>query len=194
MFEAAIRRSEVHGITGEFDHQSGYEINRLKILKPMPAARWGILVGDVVHQARAALDDLIELLNIRTRGHALSRTTFPIYPDRNAYLHGRPGKRGKAGSPPGFLKAGNVGREAAALIESFQPYPRGDDYASVEHVDKRRNSAIVGVGGHVTGVQDKARSASGIPTVYGTPDIIMPGFSRLKTAQNSVGFASERGH
>ncbi len=180
--EAAARRGDIHSVTGDKDSVPGYDISRLKILKPLPLARWGILVGDVVHQARAALDNLIELLNIREMGHPLPKTYFPVYKDRDTYLYGALRKNGKR-SGPGFQKAGKVGRDAAALIESFQPYHRGDDYVRdplwVLHglwiMDKHHNTAIVAIGARVDDARPLFRTTDGGPiTVYGMPEIIAP--------------------
>jgi hypothetical protein len=168
--EEACVRGEMYGIAGDYDSESGYEIHRLKELKPIPFTRWGILVGDVVHQARAALDNLVELLNIRETGHPLRKTEFPICSTKTAYLKG-------------FKKAGNVGTKALALIESFQPYHRGDAYVSdpfwilhgLWNMDKHRNTAIVASLGQTVSVTPKFRATAGTVTV-GRQEIVYPEF------------------
>ncbi|MCH8987374.1 MAG: hypothetical protein IIA92_01025 [Chloroflexi bacterium] len=165
----------MYDIVEEFDSESGYNIQRLRVLKQIPTARFGILVGDVVHQARAAFDNLVEILNIRKTGKPMKRTEFPLYSNRDEFLLGRKGQRA------GIAKCGKVGDGPLTLIKSLQPYLRGDDYVSdplwilneLWSMDKHRNPPVVASLVRHESVKPQWRATSGTATI--TPrDLIVP--------------------
>jgi hypothetical protein len=87
----------------------------ISITKPLPQNDWGLLIGDCVHNARAALDHLVwELAETFSGPIPNDRDTqFPIYdvPDpRQSFCH-RAGRR--ISRLPVYAKA---------LIEQLQPY------------------------------------------------------------------------
>jgi hypothetical protein len=98
-----------------------------------------------VHQSRASLDNLVELLNIRECGKPTPGTQFPIYHERDQYLHGHGIRR------PGVERMGSVGADAAQLIESLQPYHWGNAYRNhplwilnaLWNADKHRQPTVV---------------------------------------------------
>lgn len=161
-------RGELHSIVEEVDIASGYSIQRLRIVKHFPLARWGILV-DIVHEARSALDNLIEVLNFRSKGHATTGTAFPICKDKKGFQ--------KKGKP----KMGSVGDEAAEIVESLQPYHRGDQYAlhplwilhALWNRDKHRQQMLAIVVAHTDDIGLQWRATSGTATMS-RPHIVAP--------------------
>jgi len=181
---AAFKKDELFDIVQDNDPDSGYSIFRLRQLKPIPTARLGVLVGDVVHQARSAFDNLIEALNIREVGHATPNTEFPIYENENVFLRGRT-ERGKRRIRPASDKMGRISAEAVEIIKELQPYHRGDDYTShplwiLHHLwimDKHRNPSVVASIGQNTGnIKPRIRSADGRPATVSIHEIIAPEF------------------
>lgn len=139
---SAFAKGEAYRIAYEVNAELGDHVFVLTDVRPLPLVRWGIMAGDVVHQARASLDNLIEALNIAHVGKPGRRTEFPVYRHLRDFI---------CGDQPGFKKMGDIDREAMALIESLQPYHRGDDYEihalwvlhSLWIMDKHRNTAVV---------------------------------------------------
>lgn len=171
---SAFNKGEMHKIAAEFDAESGYHIHRILVVRPLPTSWWGIIIGDIVHQAHAALDNLIELLNIREKGKPTRSTQFPVYHDRDEYLYGRRRRSG-------VQTMGSVGAEAAALIESLQPYHRGNQYQSdplwILHsfwnMDKHRQPPLIVAGLQTLNIVPRFRAVSGTATV-GRREIIAP--------------------
>jgi hypothetical protein len=57
--DAEFRRfhdDEFYTVVGEYDPEQAKYLVRFKILKPIPQHRWGLVLGDAVHNARSALD------------------------------------------------------------------------------------------------------------------------------------------
>lgn len=98
----------------------------------LPPIRLGVLVGDVLHNLRSALDHLVWQLAIIGTGPAERRNQFPIFDDpemfkqrRERYLHG-------------------VSQKHRARIEAYQPYKGGTEgqaltvLALLNDIDKHR--------------------------------------------------------
>jgi hypothetical protein len=45
-----------YAVVAEFDHERAQNVARFRKLKVIPHTRWGLIVGDAVHNARSALD------------------------------------------------------------------------------------------------------------------------------------------
>jgi hypothetical protein len=86
-------------------------------LTKQPPAVLGIVLGDIAHNLRSALDHIAWTLALRTsRGEPSRKTAFPLARSPEDF-HGRACQRMLRDIPPKFL----------ALIESLQPYqPRGE--------------------------------------------------------------------
>jgi len=98
----------------EYDDKAGEYIGRVKVIRE-PPHHWGVLVAEYGYQLRSALDLLVYQLALLSLDGPGSRTAFPIFNsatdyarDRNKYLSG-------------------VAEEHRAIIDSLQPYHRGDD-------------------------------------------------------------------
>jgi hypothetical protein len=114
---------------------------RMLVKEPCPPM-WGIVIGEILHDIRSALDHLIYQLVIYATDTApgdRSRTQFPIFDDNNEYAKHR----------PKMLKG--VGSKATALIEAFQPFSTGESTSSplwhlneLSNVDKHRTLHLTG--------------------------------------------------
>ena len=96
-----------------------------------PLVEWALLIGDVAHNLRSALDHLAYSLVILENPSADPyKISFPIYKDLNELR--RRVKTKLAGAHP----------EAIAMVESFKPYGGGNDMffslATLDNVDKHR--------------------------------------------------------
>jgi hypothetical protein len=103
---------------------------------------WSILIGEIIHNMRSALDHLVWQLVIRETGlpPATSKTGFPIFLNAKGYSSDRGEK----------LLLHGVGAAAKALIKAAQPFETGEDTASplwhlheLSNWDKHRVIALV---------------------------------------------------
>lgn len=96
---------------------------------------WPDLVGEAVHSMRSALDRLAFVLN--AKGYADAHKGASIPPEREADstfpIFGNVNQRGMPMDGEAAFKSGTGHRlmpaEAISLIESLQPYKRGQDFA-----------------------------------------------------------------
>ena len=102
--EGAPYRSE-----GAFDAETSEWVVRFR-LDEEPPLRWGILIGDVVHNLRSALDHLAWQLVLVNGCEPTRRTQFPIYCDE-ARFSGR-----------GQAQIAGMADEDKATIEELQPF------------------------------------------------------------------------
>lgn len=116
----AFRARQPYRTEGQFDaKRSGY-IFRLHIVERPPIA-WGVLSGEIVHNARSALDNLVwqlVLINGKTPGRWNS---FPVF-DKEPKKGFAKVVRGTT-NKPGCLAG--VSDKAVAVIELAQPYHGG---------------------------------------------------------------------
>lgn len=105
-------------IWSDFDVDSRYKITCLQVLDP-PPAHLSHIIGDCIHNLRAALDHLaLELAIVYKRGKVSEAiendSAFPIQRKRN--------------SKDLECKLRGIDPRAKAIIEGLQPYERGDRY------------------------------------------------------------------
>ena len=112
----ALRFSEV-------DPQTGWCTVTVVPDKP-PKPRFGIILGDVVHNLRSALDYIVTALLDRSGVTVTTQHSFPIFADAKLYAK-------KVGTATTALKGGALGgvTDGLGFIEQCQPYHRqGDAY------------------------------------------------------------------
>jgi hypothetical protein len=119
----AFRKRQPYRIEGEFDaERSGY-VFCLHIVE-RPPIRWGVLIGELVHNARSALDNLIwelVLLNGKQPGRWNS---YPVCDSGTKETFLREIRRPRKGKRPAG-KLHGVSDEACTIIEQTQPYNGG---------------------------------------------------------------------
>lgn len=98
---------------------------------------WGIMIGDVVHNTRAALDHLALQLALQGGGRR-GRTAFPIYLTLAEYRHAQ-GQNAVRGMEP----------YAIALIESLRPKNTDDPLWILKKLDDEDKHNLVNVSASV---------------------------------------------
>ena len=108
-------------VYGELDPERRNKLIKVEIFRA-PPPELGLLIGDCLHNMRSALDNLVYDLAIAHRGFPLSKSIakgsqFPIFKDRDQFM-------GK-----GMNQIRGIHPDAKAIIESLQPYHRGEKFA-----------------------------------------------------------------
>ncbi len=136
---------------------SGNAIPQMYMKLPIPELRWGVLVGDAVHNLRSALDNAVEGLTVARLGAPLPRTCFPIFDDREGFH-----RRTRAGAPApgsGLAAIRGLSEAAADVVKHAQPYNAVRAAAhplwllyQLSNIDKHRVPAVVAMYGELPGV------------------------------------------
>jgi hypothetical protein len=107
-----------NAIVGKFEPETSDYVFRFRVFEPTHD-RWGLLIGDSVHNARSALDHLACRL-VELNGKTANRATqFPIFTTCSDFV--RVGKRMVA----------KLDRRHLDMIEQLQPYHAGDNLPEV---------------------------------------------------------------
>ncbi len=125
----AFKRSKTHFYTSEVDSQTGETVVRIWITREPPSIRWGLLVGDITHNLRSALDHLIWQLILLSGNKPTRNNQFPIYRVEKDYW-AIPENRSRNNRDR--LLAG-VAEDYRTPIDEVQPYAaldRGEDPAT----------------------------------------------------------------
>ncbi len=95
----------------EVDRESAQKVAKIYVNGEPPAVRWGVMVGDCVHNLRSALDHLAwQFAGLEPP----SKTEFPIFHDRKEFERRKPGG--------GLYKIRGIkDPEARTLIKAVQP-------------------------------------------------------------------------
>ncbi len=105
-----------YGVFGEYEPGPPEQyVFRVRFLDPIPP-EWAIAVGDIVHNARSALDHLAYVVVLDNNGGADERTQFPVTLSPFDWTSQSRGC------------IGNASARHIELIEGFQPYNRTDLY------------------------------------------------------------------
>lgn len=116
-------------VLAEFDRKTGGQNIRISNCPKLPD-EWGVIIGEIAHNLRSALDALAWQLALLNTTNPDNRTGFPIY------IIGRTNRRLATGDPiPQFWHNGHglrrlqsINRRYWTRIEAFQPYKRGNGY------------------------------------------------------------------
>lgn len=105
----------------QIDQQTGWCTLTIVPDQP-PKPRFGIVLGDVMHNLRSALDYLVTALADRNGIPVTTRHEFPIFGDPNPY-------RKKVGTAAVAVSAGPLHgiTDGLGLVEQCQPYHRQQD-------------------------------------------------------------------
>jgi hypothetical protein len=136
-------RRHPYTVIEEFNEEAGEYLLRAQVLEE-PPSRWGVEVGDVVHNLRSALDHLVWQLALSHGGTAPSGTEFPVFVDETAF------KRSSKGG--GRYKIRGISPDAKTIIEALQPYHAGENterhwlwaLQQISNWDKHRTIHVVG--------------------------------------------------
>jgi hypothetical protein len=178
--EAFRRDAQYQLVRGEFDPKSGRYAYRLCVQRTPPLVEWGVWIGEIAHDLRSALDELVDQL-VRANGKTPTPSTrFPICLHR----HGRPLPGGRwryhgfEGGEPGSGRAavGLARPEHQAMIERLQPYHRRGwrqggrchPLFLLKEIDDAEKHRLLRVVGMISGFDPFAGSWGdpALPTVY----------------------------
>jgi hypothetical protein len=119
----------------EYDREQSRYLLKLKIDEPMPQGRWGLIIGDCVHNLRSALDYIAWRL---ARSLASDRITlFPIYDTQAEFEEMASRRRLDLRIHP----------DAVAAIRDVQPYkrakPKDDLLWFLQELDARDKHKLI---------------------------------------------------
>ena len=119
----AFRKRQPYRVEGQFDAQRGGYVFKLHIVERPPIA-WGVLSGELVHNVRSALDNLVWELVLLNNQQPCRWNGYPIWDSGTKETFLRDIRRPRKGKRhPGKLHG--VSDEACAVIERTQPYNGG---------------------------------------------------------------------
>jgi hypothetical protein len=108
-------------LAGEFRPESGEYVFEGELLKPIDddALKWGVILGDALHNLRSALDHLVaQLVLLDTGKRSTSANAFPICDTGGNYWS--IGKKGEPSKRETTLRG--VSDAHKARIDEMQPY------------------------------------------------------------------------
>jgi hypothetical protein len=138
--EEKIRRATHHtnslkGDVARFFAEKTYEIRQVpnfetgrkqavyRALADLPG-EWPIILGEIMHNLRSALDHMITALTILEKGHALEGTEFPVFESEFDYsrVRSKGPHRGEPAAGSGLHKIRGLGSNAKAVVRSLKPF------------------------------------------------------------------------
>jgi hypothetical protein len=136
-------RTEMYSFDVDEDSESREWVHRLRIHKEMPL-RFSIIVGEIVHDLRSALDNLICHLARKAGATDCSETGFPISNcDRVDAERAANQYKSLVGS-----KVKSAGTQIVSIVENIKAYPGGNEglwkLHKVNIGDKHRLPVLVG--------------------------------------------------
>jgi hypothetical protein len=114
-----------------------------------PPVKWSVILGEIIHDFRSALDHAIYQLTIHHSKRPLERTEFPIFKDEAKYL--------KTTSDGGHFKIRGIPPAAIKAIDAIQPFEtqKGNRQAldevplwclqELSNIDKHRTLNLVSI-------------------------------------------------
>lgn len=135
----------------EFRPATEQTMAALSVIVQLPGPEYGAVVGDIVHNCRAALD-ILACLMVRLNGQSEQNVYFPFSRDADSLEDAVLNKH--------FSRAGT---QAVDLLRSLRPYPEGNTLLRALHdldiYDKHR--ALIPAGGNITTPEVKAEIIDG---------------------------------
>jgi len=104
--------SKPYRLERESNLQTGYNIYRVFDIQT-PSVEIGLIVGDVIHNLRSALDHLTYQLVLRNGASPTKQTAFPVFDDATKYTTGLAGK------------VKGIAQSAIDAIDATEPYQGG---------------------------------------------------------------------
>ena len=119
-FANSFQQGRDYELVGEIDQTTGEEVHRLARLR-VPTFQWELLLSEVVHLMRSALDNVVERITIGNTGAPMPWTGFPVFESEDRF-RGRQGERGS-----GLFMIRGLRPEQQIFIEGLQPFHAGRD-------------------------------------------------------------------
>lgn len=113
--------SKPYRITGKFDPEQRALIITAETLHKPDTSDWGVLLGDIVHNLRSALDHLVWQLALLSGSKTGNHLQFPI--ERTGAGYWSCGKKGEPSTREHRLRG--VAERYRAVIDEAQPYRAG---------------------------------------------------------------------
>lgn len=111
--------SKAYSIRQELDPQAGEK--RLVFRAGTLSLEWSVIIGEIAHNLRSALDHSIYELTCIETGHPLKRTEFPVFKDEAKYF--ALDKRSNPTPTSGLFKIRGIKHEKRrAVIKGLQPF------------------------------------------------------------------------
>jgi hypothetical protein len=131
----AYAQSQPYGVEKRLDESSNAYLYTVRVVKPMPE-EWALIVGDVVHNARAALDHLTVQL-VEAAGRKITESTaFPFAKSQATFAATCESRL--AGTPDSTRR----------FMSRMRPYPSGNTLLHLCHaldvIDKHRLILVLG--------------------------------------------------
>lgn len=140
-------KSKPYAIRQELDTQAG-EKRLVFHAEPLPL-EWPIIIGEIVHNLRSALDHSIYELTCIETGHPLNGTEFPVFADESKYF--AVNNRGEPTRISGLYKIRGIKNERRrAVIKGLQPF----EFRKTHKADELPIIALV----HELSIVDKHRT------------------------------------
>jgi hypothetical protein len=135
MHEYLTSEPKPYAVRGQFHPDRGEYVFVGKILRPLPdTVHWGVVLGDVLHNFRSALDHLVWQLVLLNGKKGSTDNQFPICDHGAMYWSIR-----KDGSPSmRESRPRNVADEHKAIIDGYRPY-------RTRHLAANRIEALAGL-------------------------------------------------
>ncbi|MCA1832767.1 MAG: hypothetical protein LC750_08580 [Actinobacteria bacterium] len=92
------------------------------IFRPTKALplEWPVVVGEILHDLRSALDHAVYELTVAEQGHAFDKTEFPVFEDEPKFFETN--KKGDPVQGSGLYKIRGVSSAAHRVIVDMQPF------------------------------------------------------------------------
>jgi len=161
-------KSEPYRIVVNTEEKPGWYVARAEVLRG-PDPNWGVIIGELCHNLRSALDGIVWQLSLLTSTNPYSRTQFPIFLRGDTVRL----RRGSNQKIPHFNHDGRILIQSVkpkhrTLIEGFQPYKRATGGFSsplwllqeINNADKHR--LLQAIIGQVVGTSLGIRAMSGV--------------------------------
>jgi hypothetical protein len=117
----AWEQSKPWGLAPEVHDQGAKHFYRLGFHRPIPI-EWAVVLGEVIHDLRSALDQAVYWLTIDWIRKPLKGSSFPVNTSKADFERRR--KNGAWTNDSGMHKIRGVGPGPSAFIQALQPYPQ----------------------------------------------------------------------
>ncbi len=151
---ASASRSIAYSVEPRFDELKEKKLHVLRVDWD-PPARWSVVIGEILHDLRSALDHAVTVLTVSESGRELRGTEFPIFVDQSLYS-ARTATGDEFSRRSGRYKIRGVHAHTKGLIRRVQPFGAkpgaGGEFGSLRvlHdlnvVDKHRKLHLVALG------------------------------------------------